>query len=184
MLSERPKYCELIACGRKTIDIRKTAPEIDTPFICYIYQTKRKWIYRILEKLGLYQGKIIGEFICDKVKTYWFYKSEFPVPAYEGDPNIWEFDKAFDITCGELEQSCLTSEELAEYGKGRKRLYGLHISNVIIYDKPKELGEFRKPQPTKCFLQQHTIDNTRPCAICPVCTIHRPPQSWCYVDKE
>jgi len=37
ILSIQPKWCELIASGRKTIEVRKTRPQIDTPFKCYIY---------------------------------------------------------------------------------------------------------------------------------------------------
>ncbi|MDO5845101.1 MAG: ASCH domain-containing protein [Methanocorpusculum sp.] len=67
MLSIRPKWCELIASGKKTIEVRKTRPKMDTPFKCYIYQTRGKWIYKLLERLGLYQGKVIGEFVCDGI---------------------------------------------------------------------------------------------------------------------
>ena len=36
-LSIQPKWCELIESGRKTIEVRKTKPKIETPFKCYIY---------------------------------------------------------------------------------------------------------------------------------------------------
>lgn len=42
LISIAPKYCELIANGAKTIEIRKTKPKIETPFKCYIYCTKPK----------------------------------------------------------------------------------------------------------------------------------------------
>lgn len=42
MLSIQPKWCELIASGKKTIEVRKTAPQLQMPFKCYIYETKRK----------------------------------------------------------------------------------------------------------------------------------------------
>lgn len=68
LISIQPKWCELIASGKKTVEVRKTRPKLETPFKCYIYQTKRSWVYRLLKKLGLYQGKVIGEFVCDKIK--------------------------------------------------------------------------------------------------------------------
>lgn len=45
MLSIKPKWCELIASGRKTIEVRKTRPKLEAPFLCYIYctKTKNKW---------------------------------------------------------------------------------------------------------------------------------------------
>ncbi len=39
LISIQPKYCELIASGKKTIDVRKTRPKLETPFKCYIYCT-------------------------------------------------------------------------------------------------------------------------------------------------
>lgn len=42
LLSVRPKWCELIANGKKTIEVRKTKPKIRPPFKCYIYCTKPK----------------------------------------------------------------------------------------------------------------------------------------------
>ena len=39
MLSIRPKWCEKIVNGNKTIEVRKTRPKMNTPFECYIYCT-------------------------------------------------------------------------------------------------------------------------------------------------
>ena len=44
LISIKPKWCELIASGKKTIEVRKTRPKCDTPFKCYIYCTKDKGI--------------------------------------------------------------------------------------------------------------------------------------------
>lgn len=38
MLSIRPKWCEKIVNGDKTIEVRKTRPKMETPFKCYIYR--------------------------------------------------------------------------------------------------------------------------------------------------
>ena len=40
LMSIRPKWCELIANGKKTIEVRKTRPKMETPFKCYIYEAK------------------------------------------------------------------------------------------------------------------------------------------------
>ena len=42
MISIQPKWCELIASGKKTVEVRKTRPKIDVPFKCYIYCTQGK----------------------------------------------------------------------------------------------------------------------------------------------
>ncbi|MBO7213989.1 MAG: hypothetical protein J6V66_00680 [Clostridia bacterium] len=54
MISIQPKWVEKIANGEKTIEVRKTAPKLETPFKCYIYETKTKnkvgtgmWFYGI-----------------------------------------------------------------------------------------------------------------------------------------
>ena len=39
MLSIRPKWCEKIISGEKTVEVRKTRPKLETPFKCYIYCT-------------------------------------------------------------------------------------------------------------------------------------------------
>ena len=42
LISIQPKWCELIASGKKTVEVRKTKPKIETPFKCYIYMTDNK----------------------------------------------------------------------------------------------------------------------------------------------
>lgn len=41
LLSIQPKWCELIASGEKTIEVRKTAPKLETPS-CYIQYMKSR----------------------------------------------------------------------------------------------------------------------------------------------
>ena len=89
LISIQPKWCELIASGKKTVEVRKTKPKLETPFKVYIYCTKDKWqhlvqmpdkSYRIYngKEYGKYDkslifggeanGKVIGEFVCDVYK--------------------------------------------------------------------------------------------------------------------
>ena len=122
----------------------------------------------------LAEGKVIGEFICDKIISFGYDEHIcYPTPAYEGDDSIHDCGEGYWITGEELEQTCLTYEELCAYGKG-KDLYGLHISNVVIYDKPKDLSEFRSYNCSVCI-----DDNGYPM---PTHSITRAPQSWCYVE--
>lgn len=71
LLSVHPKWCEKILSGEKTIEVRKSVPK-EVPFKAYIYCTKSG--DRLVLKSDKYfapsklqTGKVIGEFICDKV---------------------------------------------------------------------------------------------------------------------
>lgn len=179
LASFKPKYCELIASGKKTVEIRKTRPKIDVPFKCYMYRTKGHWIYKILKWLKLYQGKVIGEFVCDGI--YSWGADDFTYGQYYASDD-------------ELNDACLTNEELWNYAKG-KTLYAWHISKLVIYDKPKELSEFNR-----VCAEWGKSDFTNKCRKCPEyyvdyrdCSreclaygkirLERPPQSWCYVEE-
>jgi len=141
LISIKPEWCEKIANGNKTIDLRKTRPKVETPFKCYIYCTKDKhgW-FDFLKKERL-DGKVIGEFMCDEdgIVNFWY-------PYGYNKRDCSAILRAF---------ACLSANEIWEYGKG-KTLYGWHISNLKIYDEPRELSEFG---------------------------LKRPPQSWCYVEE-
>ena len=163
MLAIRPKWVEKIAKGEKTIEVRKTAPKCETPFKCYIYMTQGK-----LKDLGIYSEwvyknrmKVIGEFICNNA-------SELNYVYYWN--NGYEF------------ATCLTYRQVADYGKG-KTLYGWHISDLKIYDKPKELSEFSRPCSYSglCFSCKRTSFKKDGNLLCNT-KITRPPQSWMRVE--
>ena len=73
LISIRPKWCEKIANGKKTIEVRKTKPKLETPFKCYIYCTLPKYphedfIATDYPRPQFYGGgKVIGEFTCDRI---------------------------------------------------------------------------------------------------------------------
>ena len=163
-LSIRPKWCEKIVNGEKTIEVRKTRPKLETPFKCYIYETQGWW-----ERDGLMEfrlgGRVIGEFTCDRI---------FPINVFDnGGIQNWFFEH--------MERSCLTYEELAGYiGNGRTG-YGWHISDLKIYDTPKKLSEFKglcKVESDCCACPYYNYSKMD----CDGRTIKRPPQSWCYVE--
>lgn len=163
LLSVRPKWCELIASEKKTVEVRKTRPKIETPFKCYIYQTAdgRTNSVDILENN---LSKVIGEFVCESI---------YPI-RYEMD-GFADF-----IDC---KTSCLKPKDFIAYGKG-KPLYGWHISELVIYDKPKELNEFYLKK--KCHSCKRSGYESSACIYDEDCIvpaiITRPPQSWCYVQ--
>ena len=160
MISIQSKWCELIASGKKIIEVRKTRPTCNLPFKCYIYATKN----------GGGSGKVIGEFVCDRV-----YVIEYPyINAIFS--SIYGY---FNIEPYLLNKMCLDHSDLETYGDG-KTLYGWHISNLKIYDKPKELSDFKKYNRT-CYYD-HLGLATPKCKDCKECNFTHPPQSWCYVE--
>ena len=170
LLVVKPKWCELIASGKKTDEVRKTRPKCDAPFKCFIYCTKE--FYRKGDGYfqGKYCGKVIGEFVCDKI-------DKIDVIDHELMTYIRVNQKAdMFIT----QETCLEIDELQKY-LDNKTGYGWHISDLVIYDKPKELSKFAKPCNHNCFA---------PCPYyqgkeyeCEKPIITRPPQSWCYVEE-
>ena len=165
LFSIKPKYCELIASGKKTVEVRKTRPKLETPFKCYIYCTQtelltkshltgkiyvasNKKYKKLLERRGnlTLSGKVVGEFVCDEIISFGF------TPYNHGEYMVsFDVNNEHDI----LKASCLSFNEMYEY-IGENVGYGYHISKLVIYDTPKELSEFG---------------------------LKRAPQSWCYVQE-
>ena len=174
LISIRPKWVEKIVNGEKTIEVRKTKPKLETPFKAYIYCTMpdAKDPHNILElhgadgKIRKANGKVIGEFTCDQT---------FPINVFDnGSIQNWLFEH--------MERSCLTYEELADYIGNGKTGYGWHISDLLIYDQPRELSEFqRATDPCDSCHAEYTWE----CTDCKKFSgdIKRPPQSWCYVKE-
>lgn len=210
LISIQPKWVEKITSGEKTIEVRKSKPKLDTPFKCYIYCTNSGGTLHTAYN-GLYyhksyvgksdfsciNGKVIGEFVCDKIYKFagrWF-----------GD-----YTRPFGTEAMILRESCLTLDELTNY-LSLKDGYGWHISNLKIYDKPKELSEFIKPfkydgDGLRCCTKEELEDiyewdcetlfkNKYPnfdfenckCEDCPKAKdfyrLKLAPQSWCYVGS-
>lgn len=171
MLSIRPKWVEKIANGEKTIEVRKTRPKLETPFKCYIYCTLPKYphedfIATDYPRPQFYGGgKVVGEFTCDRI---------FPINVFDnGSIQNWLFEH--------MERSCLAYEELAGYIGNEKTGHGWHISDLLIYDQPHELSEFRRANdPCDSCHAEYTWE----CTGCKKLSgdIKRPPQSWCYVE--
>ena len=140
LISIRPKWCELIASGEKTIEVRKTRPKQEPPFKCYIYCTKGKPLLYCRPSQRIGNGLVIGEFVCDRI-IEWNY---IPDPDESSDPG----SMAYDVLTVDGEKTGMEYDDFEEYGKGSP-LYGWHISDLVIYDKPKALSEFTGLRKTK-----------------------------------
>ena len=171
MLSIQPKWCELIASEKKTIEVRKTRPKIDTPFKCYIYMTMKKPYCFEFVGNGIMEaknGKVIGEFACDRIDKY-------NTSWLDGEDRL-------------LPLSCLNDEEIMDYMNGYldKMFYAWYISDLKIYDEPKELSEFRK---AGFLTEEEWLFRLYPNTHCHYeawakrFELIRPPQSWCFVEE-
>ena len=158
LISIRPEWVEKILAGEKTLEVRKTRPNMTTPFKCYIYCTNSGVAMGLWEK----HGKVVGEFTCNKV-TNLFSNSQF-----------W-------LNEDDVLQTCLSATEIRKYANGANGLYGWHISKLEIYDDPKQLNRF-KPWNRECKYNDlgFAIPN---CGTCQDCIVKKPPQSWCYVEE-
>lgn len=167
LISIQPRWCELIASGIKTMELRKSIPKLERPFKVYIYCTIPKFRRGEYARLSarkryyidLWAGKVFGEFVCDGI----LYDCEM------ANADIAE------------NQSCVRREKILEYSGGKK-VYGWHISNLAIYDTPKPLTDFVVRE---CLW--HNIRNNGCIDAsgerCLDCRLKRPPQSWCYVEE-
>lgn len=168
LISINPQWVEKITIGKKKIEVRKNAPK-QVPFKAYIYMTKKKPYMLTFAgngKMRVHNGMVIGEFICDKVDEYTFshYEAEYRVTHVEQDT------------------MCLNQPELIQYGKG-ETLYGWHISDLKIYDKPKELSEFCIPCKVSCencknplYFECWREEKGKK-------IVTRPPQSYMFVEE-
>lgn len=192
LISIKPKWCELIANGKKTIEVRKTRPKCDMPFKCYIYCTLSELLTKshfngeiyatnkrhqnALERNGntTLSGKVIGEFICNKI-------DRLAVCGYDNrnmelrriDNNLTAYDLDYDY----LNKCQLSPNNLKKYSNG-SGLYGWHISDLVIYDKPKELTSFASASSVLTF------SDTKDGFPWRWSGMEIPPQSWCYCEEH
>lgn len=154
LISVKPEWCEKIASGEKTIEVRKSKPNMGTPFKVYIYQTKTGG------KNGARCSGVIGEFVCDAIFRMWpVSAAEEGLVGYHGLSSVG------------FASTCLDQGQLCEYGNW-KILWGWSISNLVIYNKPKELRKFKRYPVLRNDAEWIVPEQVK-----------RPPQSWCYVEE-
>lgn len=196
MISIHPEWVEKILNHRKTIELRKTAPKCDLPIEVYIYCTKNKLHYSVgalmfnnddcfkssvdgtykygdsvelmgyspdypYDKNNFLNGKVVAKFTLRKVE-------ELDVGNPYGEP-----------TKHLLNEACVTLGEARTYAGGThpryKTLFAWHISDLEIFDEPKELGEF------SYLVRKFHVDGF----VVPLYgKVAKAPQSWKYVEVE
>lgn len=189
LVSIHPKWCELIASGEKTLEVRKARPKVEIPFKCYIYCTKSDdmfWVLNTISRMDYgisavcanledYEwasrgdGKVIGEFVCDTFVT----------------DNTFGHDALFNGA------ACMNEVDAVAYSLGSP-MYGWHISDLKTYGKPKELSEFyvfcdrcdKKAIRCEYGYEESTENGYYSECMCDFKRpIKRPHQSWCYVEE-
>lgn len=203
LMSIKPKWVARILNGYKTIEVRKTAPKCELPIDVYIYCTKKGGLMRDVTPVITYfvsspvgpvtsneserlEGKVVAKFTLRKVEEYKVWDSFNLVKANGIDKH-----SPSEI----LEGSYLSGNELVEYlgGISGKRFCAWHISDLVIFDKPKKLWEFDKAgsynNPTvKCKKKEQGRCNhgespfTGKWVGCEKARLTKAPQSWCYVE--
>lgn len=190
LISIRPQWVEKIfheigwcmpsAKGKKIyekrIEVRKSKPN-EVPFKAYIYCTGGKLLFKstdgnlYISKYFKYNGqedafncKVIGEFVCDRV-------DEYNTSWLDGEDKLEE-------------ATCLDDEAIMDYMNNftNRKFYLWNISDLKIYDKPKNFINFYKPcqkEWKNCPCCEFYSTYTGCCMNC----VTRPPQSWCYVEE-
>ena len=160
IMSLSPYWYYFIGEGIKTEEVRKTIPRaLDWNRQVECYMTKDEKSFKRIpkefqEKYKAHFGKVGMRFTCDR-------SDEF---VYSGGGFLVCGDIPTTIGC--LKQTCLTDTEFRAYAK-EKNCHAWHISDLVIYDKPRELGEFKR--------WNKSFKNDR---------LTCPPQSWGYVEAN
>ena len=187
LISIKPYWVAKILNGEKTIEIRKRFPKDYVGWV-YIYCTKGK-DFDLFYENGKYQayfrhnrkfhvkrlrqeplnGKVVARFWCDNVTEYinggqWHKDNTFG--CYD--------DYIKDKVC---ELACVTEEELFDYCEDLA-FSVIRISQLEIFDKPKELSEF-----SRCILSED-LSHDNIVHIHQRYTIPKAPKPFMYLDIE
>ena len=182
LISIQPQWVEKILNGEKTIEIRKTMPMCELPCKVYIYCTKGKEEQytpplsdtNYEHAFGyIMNGKVVAEFTLNKVEPF----------------------SVGSLRCDDIQKlACLSCEQVIDYfykpneldGSHIKWGYAWNIDNLKIYDIPKELSEFGQKCTNANEIHCRDCKYVKWDSCCKIMSkpLKRPPQSWCYVEKE
>ena len=171
LISIKPRFVADILNGKKALEIRKTFPKCKYPIDVYIYCTReniRKTPLFVNSRVG--NGKVVAKFTLRKIKQV----------------SIWDEN----LETKTLGPACLDCYEFDAYTKGHVG-YAWHIDDLVVFDKPMELYNFKHPTPDICGKRDENG-----LVLCGKCIYGREyqfycecllptvkaPQSWCYVE--
>ena len=183
----KPEGVEKILSGEKTLEIRKTAPKewIDyikgktdrkpDPTTAFLYCEKGRVAVEWWSGVGfpgVINGWVFAKFALKKVEgcvNPFFPKGSFATPTM-----TYEYV---------LEKSCMSAGQLDAClgGKG-KRGYAWHISDLEVFDEPKELSEFLAKNACRDCPHRHSPNRD----MCDICEGLKPmthaPNDWRYAE--
>jgi hypothetical protein len=178
LISLKPYYYYLIGEGIKNVEVRKSYPKAED-------WSRNSWFYmsrdeksfakipkEFQEKYRKHFGKVGMRFVCPKISHWWW-------SSYDGDFND---GGEYNITDEELKVTCLNYSEFEAYGD-TKILHGLNITDLVVYDEPRELRDFKPYNRTEDDCKFSHLGFAIPkCKDCRECYVKRPYQSWGYVE--
>ncbi len=174
----------------KTVEVRKNFPRAqDWDKKSLIYCSRNRRSFKRIPKeyqplMAPLLGKVVGEFVCDRIDTIRDEGNGFVAGGVQAS----EWHSAAQTL---IQAACLTEKELKAY-LGNDYGYGWHISDLKIYDKPKELGEFTTPfcpyEVAKCkvgarLCKHYTFEDALGGECDYAHRITRPPQSYMFVEE-
>lgn len=176
MISIQPKWCYKIILGEKTIEVRKSHPKMEPPFVCYVYCTKPNVKHQtvcgsmVLNSDELYRHPNEGIKYGNSIEL--MMHDDYTEDNFLNGKVIGKFicDKIEHINISAsnpftpevIKKSKISVAEMREYSKG-KDLYLWHISDYEEFRKPKQLSDF------------FSFATGFP--------LNRAPQSWCYTRE-
>lgn len=189
LIPVHPDTCSNILNEIATILIRKFKVEVGTKV--YVYCTVGN--YDLFEDIATHKfilqknssgyscainntnlnGKVVASFVvskCDVIK-------HTNLPSTINNNNV-------------LKKACISDESYLKYAKS-KSLYALHISQLKIFDRPKELKEFEKwvdcaklsSKAPKCLACPYSYMEDDGLVACARPVIKKAPQSFVYVEE-
>ena len=186
MLPIHPKWCRLIASGDKYIEVRKRAPRIPTPYKAYLYCTKQqRWEDAL--NLPISREEMLRDLEINGMKCMSKYANErvwAECVCFRDDSIVIKCsDPTLLVNHYEIPGTGLSDFEIMEYLGNGKEGNALWLSDLKVYDRPREITEFRKICPNgtcESCAMYNAHENT--CGNAAL-ILRRPPQSWCYVEE-
>ena len=189
LLSIKPKYVAKILNREKTIEIRKTMPKCDLPITVYIYCTKEN---ATTKPLLLANKDIVSDNLLNQHNVRWLngkVVAKFTLRKVEEFTNDELWEKCFK-TEELITKSCVPFSRLMAYSRASS-IYAYHIEDLVIFDKPRELSEFKHYQDERIKV----MGNPYPISFFGSVAYHyekksvlkpltKAPQNFCYVESE
>lgn len=190
LLSIKPEWTAKILNGEKTIEVRKKFPRDYVGWV-YLYCSKSKpyllnkltrdvcfWEEKQITANDMLNGKVVARFWCDKVESISFWYS--PARAVKCvDYDVWSWETKTLDEDDLLYGSCLSQEDLTNYlcRKDSNTGYAIHISKLEIFDRPRELNEFKQPKDSYGKVNWNTNEYY-------YMELTKAPQNYCYIEGE